>query len=347
MDYMQILYVVLIVLAVFFIVIIFQLNRLRREKSEDKSLSLIKQDIDALREQVSKSMDRVSQRVDQRLESAGQAIIKVHKGLGELSEATKRVFEVGKDIATLQDILRAPKLRGSLGELFLGELLEQILPSKYYHLQHRFKSGEIVDAIILLGGKMVPIDSKFPLENFRRVVQSQSEEEQRVNRRTFMKDVKKHIDDIAGKYILPDEGTFDFALMYIPAENVYYETIIKDERFGEEQGLFGYSLSKRVIPVSPNSFYAYLQTILLGLKGMQIEKSTQLIISSLARLQGDLNRFADDFETLGKHISHSKGKYDEAEKRLSRLSDRFLQISETQRIAEEEEPALPSKEEEK
>lgn len=345
MDYMQIIYIGLIVLVAFFIVIILQLSRLRREKSEDKSLSLLKQDIDALREQVSKSLDRVSQRVDQRLESAGQAIIKVHKGLGELSEATKRVFEVGKDIATLQDILRAPKLRGSLGELFLGELLEQILPAKYYRLQYRFKSGEMVDAIILLGDKMVPIDAKFPLENFRRLVESQKEEEQTANRRTFMRDVKKHIDDIACKYILPDEGTFDFALMYIPAENVYYETIIKDERFGEDQGLFGYSLSKRVIPVSPNSFYAYLQTILLGLKGMQIEKSTQLIISSLARLQGDLNRFAEDFEVLGRHISHSKGKYDEAEKRLGRLSDRFLQLTETQQIAGEEEPSLPSKEE--
>ncbi len=344
MDSIQLTYIVFAVLAIFFIVILIQLVRLRKERTEDKSFLLMKQDIESLRETVRKSLEGMTNQMGQRMDSAGQAINRVHKGLGELSEATKRVLEVGKDIATLQDILRAPKLRGSLGELFLGELLEQILPHKYFNLQHRFKSGEAVDAVIILGDKLVPIDAKFPLENFRRVVESQSEEERRLNRRNFMRDVKKHIDTIACKYILPDEGTFDFALMYIPAENVYYEIIIKDECFGEEQALFSYSLNKRVIPVSPNSFYAYLQTILLGLKGMQIEKSTQLIINSLARLQGDLDRFAKEFEVLGTHISHSKSKYDEAEKRLDRLGDRFLQITETHQIGDEEEKALPPEE---
>jgi DNA recombination protein RmuC len=344
MDSTQLTYIVFAVLAIFFIAILVQLVRLRKERTEDKSFLLMKQDIESLRETVRKSLEGMTNQMGQRLDSAGQAINRVHKGLGELSEATKRVLEVGKDIATLQDILRAPKLRGSLGELFLGELLEQILPAKYFNLQHRFKSGEMVDAVILLGDKLVPIDAKFPLENFRRVVESQSDEELRINHRTFIKDVKKHIDDIAIKYILPDEKTFDFALMYIPAENVYYETIIKDERFGDEQGIFVYSLSKRVIPVSPNSFYAYLQTILLGLKGMQIEKSTQLIINSLARLQGDLDRFVKEFEVLGTHISHSKSKYDEAEKRLDRLGDRFLQITETHQIGDEEDKALPPEE---
>lgn len=341
MDSTQLTYIVFTVLAIFFVVIFIQLVRLRKERTEDKSFLLMKQDIESLRETVRKSLEGMTDQMGQRLDSAGQAINRVHKGLGELSEATKRVLEVGKDIATLQDILRAPKLRGSLGELFLGELLEQILPPKYFHLQHRFKSGEAVDAVIILGDKRVPIDAKFPLENFRRVVESQSEEERRLNRRNFVRDVKKHIDTIACKYILPDEGTFDFALMYIPAENVYYEIIIKDERIGEEQALFSYSLNKRVIPVSPNSFYAYLQTILLGLKGMQIEKSTQLIINSLARLQGDLDRFVKEFEVLGTHISHSKSKYDEAEKRLDRLGDRFLQITETHQIGDEEEKELP------
>jgi DNA recombination protein RmuC len=344
MNPVQLTYIILAVLAIFFIVILIQLFRLRKERTEDKSFLLMKQDIESLRETVRKSLEGMSQQMGQRMDTTGEALVKVHKQLGELSEATKRVHEVGKDIATLQDILRAPKLRGSLGELFLGELLQQILPAKYFNLQHRFKSGEAVDAVILLGDKLVPIDAKFPLENFRRVVESQSDEERRVNRRTFIKDVKKHIDDISIKYILPDEKTFDFALMYIPAENVYYETIIKDERFGDEQGIFVYSLNKRVIPVSPNSFYAYLQTILLGLKGMQIEKSTQLIISSLAQLQGDLSRFAEDFEVLGGHISRSKSKYDETEKRLGRLSDRFKQITEAHKIGEEEKAALPPEE---
>ena len=144
-------------------------------------------------------------------------------------------------------------------------------------------------------------------------------------RKQFLRDVKKHVDAIAGKYILPDEGTYDFALMYVPAENVYYETIIKQDA-GEEHDLLGYALQKRVIPVSPNSFYAYLQTILLGLRGMKVEQRAMEILAALARLRGDFEKVQENFRVLGKHLTNAAGSYSDTEKTLSKLDAKLGQI---------------------
>jgi len=277
--------------------------------------------------QVTQQLQKSTGDLNTRLDKAATVIQDVTKNLGSLGEATKRVFEVGKDIASLQEILRSPKLRGGLGELFLGDLLAQILPPAHYSLQHRFKSGEAVDAVIRLGRNVVPVDAKFPLENFRRVIEVSSEEERKAAKRKFLADVKKHVDAIAGKYILPDEGTFDFALMYIPAENVYYELIIKDEAIDTEKGLLNYSFTKRVIPVSPNSFYAYLQTILLGLKGMHVEERAQEILTNLARLSGDFGKFREEFELVGKHLTNTKARYEEADKKLDKFGDKLQSLS--------------------
>ncbi len=290
-------------------------------------LGQVTQQVNTRLSDVTQQLQKSTGDLNTRLDKAATVIQDVTKNLGSLGEATKRVFDVGKDIASLQEILRSPKLRGGLGELFLGDLLAQILPPAHYSLQHRFKSGEAVDAVIRLGQNLVPVDAKFPLENFRRVIEVATEEERKAAKRKFIADVKKHVDAIAGKYILPDEGTFDFALMYIPAENVYYELIIKDEAIDTDKGLLNYSFAKRVIPVSPNSFYAYLQTILLGLKGMHIEERAQEILTSLARLSGDFRRFQEEFELVGKHLTNTKSRYDEADKRLSKFNDKLESLS--------------------
>jgi DNA recombination protein RmuC len=209
-----------------------------------------------------------------------------------------------------------------VGELFLGNLLDQVVPENY-ELQHRFRSGEAVDAVIKLGPKLVPVDAKFPLENFQRLTAA-SDAERKALRKRFIADVKKHVDAIASKYILPDEGTYDFALMYIPAENVYYEMIIKDEP--DEENVSAYAVSRRVIPVSPNSLYAYLQAIVFGLRGLQIEKRAEEILSHLNRLQGDFAKFRDDFDTVGTHLKNAHNKYDDALKRLGQLEGK-LEIS--------------------
>lgn len=246
----------------------------------------------------------------------------MQKNLGELSRTSQYMAKVGEEISSLSDLFRAPQFRGSIGEHLLGELLSQILSAGQYALQHRFRSGERVDAVIILRAGMVPVDSKFPLDSFRRLMAEKDEQARGRLRRQFVRVTKKHIDDVA-KYILPDEGTFDFALMYIPAENVYYETIIRDEALGEESSLLSYALEKRVIPVSPNSFYAYLQAIALGLKGLQIETRAQEIMGYLSRLQGDFSRFAAEYRTLGGHLERARKKYEDAERRLGRFGDRL------------------------
>jgi len=299
---------------------------LRNQENVNQQLASITSQVNAQLGQVTQQLQKSTGDLNTRLDNAAKVVSEVSKGLGGLSEATKKVFEVGKDIASLQEILRSPKLRGGLGELFLGDLLSQILPSAHFTLQHRFKSGEVVDAVIRLGQNLVPVDAKFPLENFKRVIEVSSEEEQRAAKRKFISDVKKHIDAISGKYILPDEGTFDFALMYIPAENVYYELIIRDEAMDTDKGLLNYAFAKRVIPVSPNSFYAYLQTILLGLKGMHIEERAQDILTSLARLSGDFRKFQEEFELVGKHLTNTKSRYEEADKKLAKFEDKLQSL---------------------
>jgi DNA recombination protein RmuC len=268
-------------------------------------------------------LQQTQQSLGERLDNAARVVGSVQKSLGGLEEANRRIYEVGKDIASLQEILRAPKLRGGLGEFLLEDLLAQVLPPDHFSTQYSFRSGEKADAVIKLGNSLVPVDAKFPLENFKRALQAASDEERTRAKKQFTADVKKHIDAIAQKYILPDEGTYDFALMYIPAENVYYETIIKDESAGEKS-LSEYALSKRVMPVSPGSFYAYLQAIVLGLKGMKVEERAKEIIRYIGRLQGDFTRFRDEFDLLGKHLGHAQSSYQNADRRLEQFGQKLI-----------------------
>ncbi len=304
-----------------------KIEELKNAQKENQALSLMQQQISQLTQNINQQLQNMSGQFQKTTGHIGSTIGDVKKGLGKMEEATREVLEKAKNISNLEDLLRAPKFRGGLGELFLGDLLGQILPPVHYDLQYKFKSGEIVDAIVRIGSNLVPIDSKFPLENFKKYLSEENSKEKEDFRKKFVSDVKKHIDEIARKYILPDEDTYDFALMYIPAENIYYETILKDESFGEERSIFSYAIQKRVIPVSPNSFFAYLQVIVLGLKGLQIEKSAKSIFQALARLQGDLSRFKTDFQMLGTHLVNAKGRFDDAEKRLEKFSDKLELVS--------------------
>ncbi len=306
-----------------------QLDGLRRETSESLSstnrlLSQQTTDINFQLNQrlsgIERNLSETTGQVGQRLDSAVKVIRDVSATMGDLSRASQQILDVGKNISSLQDILRAPKLRGVVGELFLGNLLQQVVPHNY-QMQYRFKTGEIVDAVVTLGSRLVPLDAKFPLENFQRLLAVTDDAERRTQRRKFLADVKKHIDTIAKKYILPDEGTFDFAMMYIPAENVYYEMIIREE--GDEESLNTYAIARRVIPVSPGSLYAYLQAIVFGLRGMQVERRAQEILDHLGRLEADLGRFRAEFDQLGTHIGHAHGKFESADRLLARVEDKL------------------------
>ena len=285
--------------------------------------------MDNLSTQLSRALGDTNRTVGERLDQTSRVIGDVRQQLGQVDESSRRLLELGKDIARLEDILQPPKLRGALGEFLLGELLAQVLPAAHFRMQHSFRGGQIVDAAIFLRDGIVPVDAKFPLDNFRRILASESEEQRKAARRIFMKDVKGHIDAISGKYIRTDEGTFDFALMYIPAENVYYETIIRDEDQQGDLPLLNYSLKKRVIPVSPNTFYAYLQTVVLGLKGLQVEERSREILAALNRLEKDFSLFGESFRLVGQHLDNSLRKYGESQKRFDRLEGKVRQFGES------------------
>jgi len=226
-----------------------EIRDIKQAQANDKAMDLMQKQIGQLTSNINQQIQNMNSQFQKTTGQIGTALGDVKKDMGKMEAATREVLNKANDIAELEDLLRAPKFRGGLGELFLGDLLSQILPPAHYELQHKFKSGEIVDAVVKIGQNLVPIDSKFPLENFKKYIAGKEEKAKDEQKKRFAADVKRHISAIADKYILPDEGTYDFALMYIPAENVYYESILKDENFGEDRSIFAYSTKKKVIPV--------------------------------------------------------------------------------------------------
>ena len=318
----------LVVVVVCIVAWVAVLTRRQGHHLDPHAFLLLQQHVEALRRQVQEQqhamthhLQVISGQVGNRLDTTSRLVGEVSQSLGALSKATEQIYQVGKDMATLQDILQSPKLRGGLGELLLQDMLSQVLPTAFYRIQHRFRRGDIVDAVILLGNRQVPIDAKFPLENFRRLRQRAAEDSTGPERRRFLADVKRHIDAIADKYILPDEGTYDFALMYIPAENVYYEIIL---RATEDSGdLLPYALARKVFPVSPVSLYAYLQTIVLGLRGLQLEESAQEVLQHLSRLRRDANLLHEAFDVLGRHLNHAHNRYDDVGRLLTQFESKL------------------------
>jgi DNA recombination protein RmuC len=243
---------------------------------------------------------------------------------------------VGKEIGKLQEVLRAPKARGGFGEFLLADLLAQMIPRDHFELQYQFRNGNRVDAVIRVGDYLVPVDAKFPLDNFERYRTVESSDEKVKAQKDFVRDIKKHINEIADRYIVPDEGTLDFALMYVPAENVYYE-LITSRIDNNDSGLSDYALKHRVVPVSPNSFYAYLQVILMGLRGLRMDKAAREIADLLAKLKGDFERITSDFSVLGSHLSHAQGSYEKIHRNLDRFQDKLHLVDQAKPITTDNE----------
>jgi DNA recombination protein RmuC len=306
---------------------------LRRELTALRSQSA---DQLALRNaEVDRRLEAMTATMDRRLETATTTTSAIHHQLGQLGQANAEILARANELKKLEQALRPPKARGGFGELLLGNLLRDRLPPDAYSLQYGFKTGERVDAVIRVE-RLVPVDAKFPLDNFERLAEADTDDDRTLHEKAFARDLKNHVDAIAQKYIRPDEGTYDFALMYLPSEGVYYELVC-----GKTGALLQYAHDKRVFPVSPTTFTSQLQVIVLGLKGMQIEQRAHEVMAYVAQLQGDFGRFRDDFQIVGKHLGNAQSKFAEAEKRLDRFDTKLERAAESD---EQIEPAAIAQE---
>lgn len=286
-------------------------------------LDSINQQVTEQLNQSARVMNASSNAVGERIASVQHTFAGLQTQVGEMTEQARQLSELSRSVAAIEHVLRAPKMRGNFGEEQLETLLGLVFARQQYILQHRFSSGEIVDALLLLPPGNVAVDSKFPLENFRRIAEG-TDDEKKSLRRDFLRDVRRRVDEIAARYIRPAEGTLPFALMYVPAENVYYETIIRDD---DGFQLYRYCLEKRVVPVSPNSFYAYLQTIMMGIKGLQVEQRADIIVREIESLRIELEKFGKAYDTIGQHIRNASGKIEEGARLLTKVELRVESLA--------------------
>ncbi len=276
--------------------------------------------------------------VDGTSKAMHEQIYSFTKEATQIRQDLKQVQETIKDVSTFQDIFKSPKLRGQWGEASLEHILAQHFPKELYKIQYLFSSGEQVDAVLKLpNAKVLPIDAKFPSENFGKMINAPSETEKNFFKKSFLEDVKNHINKIVAKYILPSEGTTDFALMYIPAEAIYYEII---NSIGKEVDIAAYAWSKKIILTSPNTIYLTLRTIEHWFKDTQISRQTQEILKKLAKVHQDAEKLMDDFRKLGNHLKNATSSYSDSEKRLSLLDERvgkLVEIGEAKKLKGPEE----------
>jgi DNA recombination protein RmuC len=292
-----------------------QINHLMQ--SVTQQLGQVRQDLQSGISDSGKLAADAQRDVSKHLQFATEAVRQISQQLGAVQRAGD---DLTKASQSLQQVLGGAKSRGALGELGLERLLQDALPRASYETQYRFSTGDAVDAVVRSGDRLIPIDSKFPLDAYRRIAETGDEA-----RKEFAQAVRRHADAIASKYILPAELTLDLALMFVPSEAVYYELLMTEDAKGGK--LDGYCRGKCVIPVSPNTLYAYLSCILMGLRGMQIEENARRLLGSIDSLGKQLDMFSSGFEKLGTHVRHAQQSYDEAERRLDRVRDSVQQIS--------------------
>lgn len=285
-----------------FILVLFFLNKklsdLQRNKPDTTLMEWLKtmqSSIDSSSTHMVKTLQENSKQLNERLDRTANVIKDVGHEVGQMSE-------IGRSMKELQDFLKSPKLRGNIGEQVLKDLISQMFPKNSFHIQYQFKSGERVDAAIQTDAGILPIDSKFPMENFQKMAKAENNIDRKLLEKEFGKDVKKHISDIAKKYILPEEGTMDFALMYVPSESVYYELV-------QMLDIMDFAKQSRVYIVSPTTLYAHLQTILLSFEGKKIELRSRDLFKMLRALQIDFHKVEENMAVLGKHINNTSSQF--------------------------------------
>ena len=289
-----------------------------------------------LRTEVQRSLGTTEQQLLTQAGATHRTLGDLGAKLAALGEQSLRVGELAKDVGSLHDLLRAPKLRGGFGELLMERVLEDSLPASAFSTQYGYRDGTRVDAVVRFAGKLVPIDAKFPMESFNALTRSTDDADRKLKRRAFLQAVKRHVDAVA-KYVAPHEGTIDYAFMYIPAENVYYEAIIRES---EDLDLREYCAMRRVIPTSPNTLLAYLQLVSAGLRGLAMHERSRELQDGIQHVVLEVERFRAQHEQLGRHLDNAAKKYTDSLRTLDRASDAIESLGRTPLAAGVEQPRL-------
>ncbi len=337
-----ILYIVLGVVVIGFITVLFMLNQRLKEIKSSSAVELLKSDVTELSRGINILQQTVGNKLDQnnttmqnsmqkQLSESAKLVADVTQRLAKLDETNRRVVDVADELKTLQNVLQNPKQRGVFGEYYLESVLDNILPSKNYQMQYKFKDGEIVDAVVFLDkGQILPIDSKFSLENYNRMVGEANKADREKLLAKVRTDLKNRIDETS-KYICPSEKTMDFAFMFIPSESLYYDLLIGDVGTGSSaRDLIEYAFrDKKVIIVSPTSFMAYLQTVLQGLRSLQIEEQAKDIQIRVGQLGQHIGKFDEYMNKLGRSLGQTVGHFNSAHKELGKVDKDVIKIAGT------------------
>jgi len=324
----DILAIILAVVGLAIIGLVYFLSRRQTEKGSDSSFLMLQNQLNEIRQALDLKLGDSTKMVHQQSIESGRVLRELVERLVKLEETNKQVVGFADQLQNLQDILKNPKQRGVLGEYYLETALKNVLPPKSYQIQSAFKNGEIVDAVIFIGDKIIPIDSKFSLENYNRLVQERDEKMRADIEKQFKADLKNRIDETS-KYIRPDESTTDFAFMFIPSEGIYYDLLIN--QIGavkvSTHDLIEYAFKKRVIIVSPTSIFAYLQTVLQGLRALQIEESAKEIRRAVERLQKHLVNYEEYLKKLGNNLGTTVNMYNSASREFKKIDKDILKIT--------------------
>jgi DNA recombination protein RmuC len=306
-----------------------KLKQLTERKEDSQSMLMLQNQIAEITKTLDSKLGASTQMFQQQFAQTHQIVRDVTEKLTKLDETNKQVVTFADQLQQLQDILKNPKQRGVLGEYYLETLLKNVLPPDSYKMQYKFKNGEIVDAAVFVDDKVIPIDSKFSLENYNRIVEERDQAERERLEKQFVNDLKERVTETA-KYIRPDENTMDFAFMFIPHEAIYYDLLINKigSITGDTESIIQRAAGKyRVIIVSPTSFLAYLQTVLQGMKAMQIQEQTKEILKNVVQLQKHLVSYADHHQRVGKHLSTTVSMYNQSSKEFKKIDKDVVRIA--------------------
>ncbi|MCB9809197.1 DNA recombination protein RmuC [Candidatus Nomurabacteria bacterium] len=323
---------IILACAIFGLLLVLIFRKPQQQKQDTTGLDLIQQQLATLTQRVDERLHESSKHLNESLREQSrtsiQAIQNVTERLVRLDETNKQVVGFADQLKNLQDILKNPKQRGILGEYYLETTLKNVLPPKTYQMQYRFTNGEIVDAVVFVKERIIPIDSKFSLENYNRLVDAREQSEIDRLEKLFKSDIKTRIDETS-KYINPDENTMDFAFMFIPHEAIYYDLLVNEVGAAKinTQDLIEYAFKKNVLIVSPTSFLAFLQTVLQGLRSLQIEESAKEIQKRVGELGRHLSAYEDYLDKLGKTLSTTVNHYNGASKEFRKIDKDVTRIT--------------------